>query len=95
VGLELVEITLKLEDEFAIDLGNDFWTTRAWDGCSEHCDVQVRDVLTAVEDVIGEQYGDVPKDVYPRLQKVLAYCLSLDEDEVVPEAWLVNDWSVG
>jgi hypothetical protein len=68
VGLELVEITLKLEGEFAIDLGDDFWTTRAWDGCSEHWDVQVRDVLTAVEGVIREQHGDVLHGVYARLQ---------------------------
>lgn len=86
---------MKLEDEFAVDLGDDFWTCRACDGRSDRWDVQVRDLLTAVDDVIGEQYGDVPHDVYPRLQKVLADCLGLDEDEVVPEAWLVNDWNVG
>ncbi len=86
---------MQLENEFAIDLGDDFWTARVWDGRSERWDVQVRDLLAAVDDVIREQHGDVPHDVYPRLQKVLAYCLSLEMDEVVPEAWLVKDWNVG
>ena len=95
MGLELVEITLKLEDEFAIDLGEDFWTTRVWDGCSDHWDVQVRDIVTGIEAVIREQHSDVPRDVCPRLQMVLADCLGLDEDEVAPEAWLVNNWNVG
>jgi len=95
VGLEVVQITMQLEDEFAIELGDDFWTARVWDDQSDRWDVQVRDIVAGLEQVIRERHGDVPQDIYPRLQKVLAYCLSLDEDKVVPEAWLVKDWNVG
>ena len=57
----------------------------------EFKDIQVADLVRAVEHLLTERQLRVPENVLPRVQQFISECLACPLSDVTPEAWLVRD----
>ena len=97
MGIDLLDLTFRVEKEFGIKLerdglleflhaGNtDEPPTGAW------TDIRVRDFLEYVRENLERQKVESTTEIYERVCDIIAETLGVDDSEITLDAWLVKD----
>jgi acyl carrier protein len=97
MGLDLLDLTFRVEKEFRIKLSKERVLSLAKDSSAPgtleqpQMDIQVDDFVSLVQATIEEQRVGPGSNVYNRVKKHVAQCLDVEESEISPESWFVRD----
>ena len=100
MGMDIVEVNLRIEEEFQIDLTNDRWeamlsqhTERRswWIFQFDQGDATVGELCKAVNKTLAEQGKEIPHDTLERMQVILTETLGVGMDAVQPKKFLIRD----
>ena len=100
MGMDIVEVNLRIEEEFAIDLSNDQWEAMLsqhiqrrdwWIFQFEQGDATVGELCKAVNKTLAEQGSPVPHDTFERVREILAETLGVRRDAIQASTFLLRD----
>jgi len=101
MGVDLLDIRMRSEREFDIDIENFASELRTLielahseasaSDARPPWDITVQEVFSVVCNRIYHQHGRIPEDAWPRFVGILVEVLYAKPEEVTPQAYLVRD----
>lgn len=97
MGIELLDLTFRIEKEFKIKIDRDDLMNLLQHGnrtsppSNAWTDIQVADFLRLVEYTIMRQHVTPEPNVFQRVRKHIAETMDVEESEVTQSSWLARD----
>jgi acyl carrier protein len=91
MGMDVLEIVFRVEDEFGVTLTPEDFDEVCQRPSALRSDFRAGDVQFLIGCRLREAGRPVPEDIWERVRSILATITGVERDRVRPESWVVHE----